>query len=132
MSTIEGSVDMEGAVRPAYDQWTQCEELSRFLERVESMTQVGDDPRRRWVTEIDGVRRDWDDAEITVMFHRLDGSKTAVMLQLDVELEGGLERVHDALEIIDRRTASDGRRFTDVEKRERVTGELREDVGQTW
>src|ERR671910_717230 len=63
MSTIEESVDVEAPVRTAYNQWTQFEEFPRFMDGVESITQV-DETHLRWVADIGGVRREWD-AEIS-------------------------------------------------------------------
>src|SRR3712207_9193214 len=75
---------------------------------VERITQI-DETRTHWVTNIDGVKREFD-AEITeqhveervawtstsgdakhagvVTFHRLDDAKTRVMIQIDWEPQG--------------------------------------------
>ena len=124
MSTIEESIDVEVPVRTAYDQWTQFEEFPNFMEGVESITQI-DDTHLHWVAEIAGVRREWD-AEITeqhpdervawwatdgsanagvVTFHRLTDSTTRVMLQLDFEPDGLVEKVGDTFGFV-RRQAS--------------------------
>ena len=133
MSTIEESIDIDVAVRTAYDQWTRFEEFPSFMEGVESVTQL-DDTHLHWVAEIAGVRREWDaviaeqhpDARVAwtstsgtsnagvVTFHRLDESQTRVMLQLDVDPEGFVEKVGDALGIIRRRAAGDLRRFKEL------------------
>ena len=150
MSTIEESIDVDVAVRTAYDQWTQFEEFPRFMEGVESVTQV-DDTHLRWVAQIAGVRREWD-AEITeqtpdqriawdatsgttnagvVTFHRLDDERTRLMLQLDVEPEGLVEKAGDALGIIRRRATGDLERFKElIESRGRATGSWRGQVDQ--
>src|SRR5688572_27049162 len=116
MSTIQESVDVEVPVRTAYDQWTQFEDFPRFMEGVESVTQL-DDTHLRWVAEIGGVRREWQ-AQIdeqhpdervawhatdgatnagAVTFHRLDERTTRVMLQLDFDPDGMVETVGDKL-----------------------------------
>ncbi|HKY66782.1 MAG TPA: SRPBCC family protein, partial [Acidimicrobiales bacterium] len=59
MTTIEESLDVSVPVRTAYDQWTQFEEFPRFMEGVESITQV-DDTHLHWVAKIGGVTREWD------------------------------------------------------------------------
>ena len=148
MSTIEESIDIDVPVRTAYDQWTQFEEFPSFMEGVESVTQI-DDTHLHWVAEIGGVRREWDaviaeqhpDERVAwtsttgtsnagaVTFHRLDDVSTRVMLQLDVEPEGFVEHVGDALGIIRRRAAGDLGRFKDlIEQRGAADGGWRGDV----
>ena len=150
MSTIEESVDVEVPVRTAYDQWTQFEEFPRFMDGVESVTQI-DDTHVHWVAEIAGVRREWD-AEITeqhpdervawtarsgqhnagvVTFHRLSDTSTRVMLQLEVDPEGFAETVGDALGFIRRRAVADLGRFKEMmEERGTETGAWRGEVDQ--
>ena len=148
MATIEESVDVQVPVRTAYNQWTQFEEFPRFMEGVESVTQV-DDTHLRWVAEIAGVSREWD-AEITeqhpdqrvawrattgsenagvVTFHRLDDSTTRVMLQLEFEPDGIVEQAGDKLGCVKRRAVGDLERFKGfIEERGRETGGWRGDV----
>jgi uncharacterized membrane protein len=148
MSTIEESIDIEVPVRTAYNQWTQFEEFPTFMEGVESVTQI-DDTHLHWVAEIAGVQREWD-AAITeqhpdervawtstsgasnagvVTFHRLDDTKTRVMLQLEVEPEGFAERAGDAMGIIRRRAKGDLGRFKElIEGRGTASGAWRGDV----
>ena len=150
MSTIEQSIDVEVPVRTAYDQWTQFEEFPRFMEGVEKITQLSD-TRTHWVTEIAGVRREFD-AEITeqepdqriawttvdepkqagvVTFHRIEDGKTRVMLQLDFEPEGFVEKAGDALGIVKLRTKGDLERFKEfIEGRGSETGAWRGEVEQ--
>ena len=148
MTTIEQSVDVQVPVRTAYDQWTQFEEFPRFMEGVESVTQL-DDTHVRWVAEIAGVKREWD-AEITeqhpdervawkategadnagvVTFHRLDDDTTRVMLQLDFEPEGLVESAGDALGFVRRRAEGDLMRFKEfIEAEGTETGAWRGEV----
>lgn len=148
MATIEESVDVQVSVRAAYNQWTQFVEFPRFMEGVESVTQV-DDTHLRWVAEIAGVSREWD-AEITeqhpdqrvawrattgsentgvVTFHRLDDSTTRVMLQLEFEPDGIVEQAGDKLGFVKRRAVGDLERFKGfIEERGRETGGWRGDV----
>jgi len=133
MSTIEESIDIDVPVRTVYDQWTQFEDFPSFMEGVESVTQV-DDTHLHWVAEFAGVRREWD-AVVTeqhpdervawtstsgtsnagvVTFHKLDETRTRVMLQLDVDPAGFVEHVGDALGIIRHRASSDLGRFKDL------------------
>jgi uncharacterized membrane protein len=148
LTTIEQHIDIDVPVRTAYDQWTQFEEFPTFMEGVESVTQV-DDTHMRWVAEIGGARREWD-AEITeqhpdhriawrstdgttnagvVTFHRLDDSRTRVMVQIDHEPEGVIEKAGTALGFDSRRVKGDLERFKDlVEARGAPTGGWRGDV----
>ncbi len=148
MSTIEESIEIERPVRTVYNQWTQFEEFPSFMEGVESVTQL-DDTHLHWIAEIGGVRREWD-AVVTeqhpdervawrstngtsnagvVTFHKLAEDRTKVMLQIDVDPEGALERVGDALGIIRRRASGDLERFKElIETRGQESGSWRGDV----
>ena len=148
MSTIEESIDVEVPLRTAYDQWTQFEEFPNFMEGVESITQI-DDTHLHWVAEVAGVRREWD-AEIAeqhpdervawwatdgsvnagvVTFHRLSDSTTRVMLQLDFEPDGLVEKVGDTLGFVRRQAVGDLGRFKEyIESRGDQTGAWRGDV----
>lgn len=148
MSSIEESIEIGVPVRAAYDQWTQFEEFPRFMEGVESVRQI-DDTHLHWVAEIAGQRREWD-AEITeqhpdervawvstsgqkhagvVTFHRLADDRTKVMLQLDHEPEGMVDKAGDALGFVTRRAKGDLERFKDlIEERGTATGGWRGDV----
>jgi uncharacterized membrane protein len=148
MSTVEQSIDVEVPVRTAYDQWTQFESFPQFMEGVERIEQLTD-TRTHWVTKVGGVTREFD-AEITeqhpdervawravdgpqhagvVTFHRLDAGATRVMLQMDVEPEGVVEKVGDALGAVKRRTKGDLERFKAfIEDRGSETGAWRGEV----
>ena len=148
MSTIEESIEVAVPVRTAYNQWTQFEEFPRFMEGVEEIRQL-DDTHVHWKTKIAGVEREFD-AEITeqhpdhriawrsvggtqhagvVTFHRLSDETSRIMLQLDSEPEGPVEKVGDALGILKRRIKADLERFKDmIESRGAETGAWRGDV----
>lgn len=150
MSTIEESIDVDVAVRTAYDQWTQFEEFPRFMEGVQSITQITP-TRTHWITEIAGVTREFD-ADITeqepdqrvawrsttgpthagaVTFHRLGEGRTRVMLQLDIHPEGITETVGDKLGFVKRRAQGDLERFgAFIESRSSETGAWRGEVRQ--
>jgi uncharacterized membrane protein len=150
MSQIIESIDVDVPVRVAYDQWTQFEEFPKFMEAVEKVEQL-DDTTLQWTAEIAGVRKTWK-ARITeqtpdqriawtsiegaknagvVTFHRLDDRKTRVTLQLDVEPEGPVESVGDALGIVGRQAKEDLKRFKEfVESRGVATGAWRGEVRQ--
>ena len=150
MSTVEQSVEVAVPVRIAYNQWTQFEEFPQFMEGVESVTQI-DETHLRWEANIAGVQRGWD-AEITeqtpdqriawkattgttnagvVTFHRIDDDRTRIMLQLDVEPEGLVEKAGDALGLIRRRATGDLERFKElIEQRGQESGAWRGEVEQ--
>ena len=148
MSEKEKSIEVEVPVTVAYNQWTQFEEFPRFMEGVEEVRQV-DDQRLHWVAEIAGQKREWD-ATITeqipdvriawkgegeasntgvVTFHKLDDSKTKIMLQLDWEPEGLVEKAGDALGVAGHRIEGDLKRFKDfIESRGSETGAWRGEI----
>ena len=150
MATIEESVEVEVPVRTAYNQWTQFEEFPRFMEGVEEVRQLND-TKVHWVAEIAGQRREWD-AEITeqtpdqriawcategatnagvVTFHRLDDGRSKVMLQLDFEPEGAVEKVGDKLGLVKTRAKGDLKRFKAfIESQGRESGAWRGEVDQ--
>ncbi len=150
MANIEKSIDVRVPVRTAYNQWTQFEEFPRFMEGVEEIEQL-DDQHLHWVAKIAGKREEWD-AEITeqtpdqriawrsltgdenagvVTFHKLDDSKTRVMLQMDYKPEGVVESAGNALGFVGRRIEGDLERFKEfIESRGHETGAWRGNVQQ--
>jgi uncharacterized membrane protein len=150
MSTIVESIDVQVPVRTAYNQWTQFEEFPRFMEGIERVEQL-DDTRLHWVAKIGGKTKEWD-AKITeqtpdqrvawtattgtdnagvVTFHRLDDASTRVTVQMDLEPEGAVESVGDAVGIPERRVKGDLERFKEfIESRGRETGAWRGEVQQ--
>jgi uncharacterized membrane protein len=150
MAKIEQSIDVDVPVRVAYDQWTQFEEFPKFMKNVESVTQL-DDTRLHWVAEIAGKRKEWD-ATITqqepdqriawastsgaenagaVDFHRLDDRKTRINLTMDIDPEGVIENVGEAVGVPDRSVAGDLDRFKElVESRSGASGAWRGTVQQ--
>lgn len=148
MSTIEQSIEVEVPVRVAYDQWTQFETFPAFMEHVEEVRQL-DATHLHWRARMWGREEEWD-AEITeqhpdhriawrstsgarnagvVTFHRIDDDCTRVMLQLDVEPEGVVEKVGDALGVVKANTKADLGRFKElVESGRAPTGAWRGDV----
>ena len=151
MSEIIETVDVNVPVRTAYDQWTQFETFPKFMEGVERVEQL-DDTTLRWTAEIAGQKRTWK-ARITeqtpdqriawtstegaknagvVTFHRLDDNKTRVTLQLDVDPEGPVENIGDALGFVQRRAKGDMERFKEfIESRGSETGAWRGTVKQS-
>jgi uncharacterized membrane protein len=131
MSTqVLDSIDVDVPVSTAYNQWTQFETFPKFMEGVERIEQISP-TKTHWVTKIAGVERQFD-AEVTeqhpdervawttengthqsgvVTFHRISDSTTRVTLQLDHEPEGFVEKVGDALGIVQRRVKGDLKNF---------------------
>jgi uncharacterized membrane protein len=150
VSTIEQSVEVDVPVRTAYNQWTQFEEFPRFMDGVEQVQQLTD-TRLHWKAKIAGAEREWD-AEITeqvpdqriawktmsgaqndgvVTFHRLGDMRTKVMLQLEFDPEGFVEKAGDALGVVRARTHGDLARFKDfIEARGTESGAWRGEVRQ--
>jgi uncharacterized membrane protein len=148
MKTIEESIEIEVPVSAAYNQWTQFESFPRFMDGVERVVQK-DDTRLHWVADVGGETREWD-AEITeqhpdhrvawkaldqagpngvVTFHRLDDSRTKVMVQMEYEPEGIKESVGSAVGLDSHRVKGDLESFKDfIESRGAETGAWRGDV----
>jgi uncharacterized membrane protein len=148
MKTIEESIEIEVPVPTAYNQWTQFESFPQFMEGVERVEQK-DDTRLHWVAEIGGEKREWD-AQITeqhrdhrvawkaldqagpngvVTFHKLDDSRTKVMLQMEYEPEGMKESIGSMVGIDSHRVQNDLESFKDfIESRGRETGAWRGDI----
>ncbi len=151
MSSITESIDVEVPVRTAYDQWTQFEEFPQFMSAVERVDQL-DDQRLHWVAKVGGKTKEWD-ARITeqtpdqrvawtstsgadnagvVTFHRIDDNKTRVTVQMDVDPEGVIENVGDAVGVPNRQVKGDLERFKEfIESRGRETGAWRGEIKQT-
>jgi len=148
MSQIVETIDVDVPVRTAYDQWTQFEEFPLFMDAVEKVEQI-DDTHVGWTARIDGIQKRWT-AEITeqtpdqriawhavdgatnagvVTFHRLADESTRVTLQLDVEPDGPLEKIGDALGFVARQAKGDMERFKRfIESRGTETGAWRGSV----
>lgn len=148
MASVEYSVDVKVPVRTAYNQWTQFEEYPRFMEGVQEVRQL-DDKRLHWRAQIAGKEESWD-ATITeqvpdqrvawtsvngaknagvVTFHYLDPNTTKVMLQLDYEPEGAVEKIGSAIGVPQKRVEGDLKRFKEfIEARGHETGAWRGEI----
>ena len=150
MSTVEESIDVEVPVRAAYNQWTQFEDFPRFMDGVESVTQLADD-RLEWVAEIAGVRRQWiakileqvPDQKVAwaavegatnageVTFTEAGTGQAEVHLTLEYEPEGFVEGVGDRLGIVERQAEGDLERFKEfVEAHPRAAGAWRGSISE--
>ena len=136
-------------VRVAYDQWTQFESFPNFMSGVESITQL-DDKRNHWVTKVAGQTREFDteiveqhpDERIAwkstggdtthagvITFHRLDDTHTRLMIQIDWQPEGVLEKVGSVVGADDHRVRADAKKFKEfIESRGTPEGGYRGDV----
>jgi uncharacterized membrane protein len=149
VSTVEESIDVDVPVGIAYAQWTQFESFPQFMSGVESVSQL-DDRRLHWVIDVAGVKREFD-AEITeqhpeervawkstdgtthagvVTFHKLDSSKSRVMVQLDWAPEGLVEKVGAAVGVDDRQVTSDLKRFKKLVETDPTAGGWTGDVAR--
>jgi uncharacterized membrane protein len=145
MSRIIEEIEVGVPIRVAYDQWTQFESFPRFMEGIDRVLQL-DDTTLEWTASIGGRVKHWR-AEIVeqrpddivawrstegahndgaVRFESLGSARTRVILQLDVEPEGLVEKAGDALGVVERRVRGDLERFRDfVESRGQATGAWR-------
>jgi len=145
MSTIEKSIDVNVPPRTAYNQWTQFEDFPKFMEGVQAVRQL-DDKHLHWRTNIGGREKEFR-AEITeqipdkriawhsqsgpwhggvVTFHALNDRQTRVMVQMEYEPEGVVEKAGDFLGVTSRRVEKDLERFKQfIESRGMETGAWR-------
>jgi uncharacterized protein YndB with AHSA1/START domain len=137
MGATTHSIDINAPLRAVYNQWTLFEEFPRFMEGVEEVRQDG--PRNLfWKARIAGKEKQWE-AEILeqvpdqrivwqsidgtsnrgeVTFEPLDEERTRVILTMEYEPEGFLEKAGDALGIPSGRAEGDLKRFRDfIEER---------------
>jgi uncharacterized membrane protein len=151
MSEISESIEVAAPVREVYDQWTQFEDFPEFMGGVKRVTQL-DDRTLEWEAEIAGRDKRWR-AEIvqqepdeiiawrstsgarndgTVTFDRLADDRTRISLRLDVDPEGPIENLGDALGFVSRQVIEDLGRFkTFIESRGQATGAWRGTIGAT-
>ena len=148
MAKIEESIEVNAALRAVYNQWTQFEDFPRFMEGVKEVRQL-DDKRLRWRAAIGGKEKEWEseiveqrpDERIAwtsrggawnaglVTFHRLDDTRTKVMLQVDYDPQGVVENVGDALGVVRARVKGDLERFKEfIERCGRETGAWRGEI----
>jgi uncharacterized membrane protein len=140
MSQIQQSVDVDVPVSVAYNQWTQFESFPHFMSGVESITQI-DDTRSHWEfdTEITeqhpderiawhSVGGDVEQAGV-VTFHRVSDSSTRVMIQIDWQPSGVIEKVGSAIDVDQLQVKRDAERFKKfIASRSQETGSWRGDI----
>ena len=129
---IQRWVDVAVPVQTAYNQWTQFEEFPKFMHRVVSVKHDEEERQKlQWEEKIWFSRRQWE-AEITeqipderiawrtvsgtshvghVTFHRLDDELTRVMVSIDFNPSGMMEKMASGLRFVKRAAESDLARF---------------------
>jgi uncharacterized membrane protein len=148
MSQVEESIEVEVPVSTAYNQWTQFEEFPKFMDTVDEIRQL-DDTRLHWVVSAGGRREEFDaviteqipDTRIAwkstdgpkhagvVDFHKLSDDKTQVMVIMDTEAEGMVEKAADAVGLVKRQVRGDLERFKKmIESRGEESGAWRGEV----
>ena len=150
MSSIEESIEVNVPVKTAYNQWTQFEDFPKFMENVLEVRQL-DDKHLHWRAKVAGDEKQWD-AEITeqipdkriawrsvsgarnggvVTFHKISDNETRIMLQIDYEPEGALEKLGDAMGGVRLQARSSLQRFKEMlEQRGAETGAWRGKIAQ--
>ena len=148
MSRFEHVINVDVPVRVAYDQWTQFESFPSFMEGVEKVVQR-DDKILEWTASVAGQRRTWT-AEIVdqtpdvriawkstsgadnagaVLFQPMGSHQTQVTLRMEVDPQGIVENIGDAIGAVDRRVKGDLERFkTFIEGRQQPTGAWRGEI----
>ena len=148
MSRIIEEIEVDVPVGVVYNQWTQFESFPQFMDGVDRVVQL-DDTMLEWTATIAGKTKHWR-AEIveqrpdeliswrstegaqndgSVRFDPLGPNRMRIVLQLDVEPEGFVEKAGDALGIVERRVRGDLERFKAfIESRGQATGAWRGQV----
>jgi uncharacterized membrane protein len=130
MSTIEKSIELNVPASTAYNQWTQFEDFPHFMEGVEQVRQIGD-KHLHWRVNVGGKKKEFE-TEITeqipdkriawqtrggtenagvVTFHRLNERMSRIMVQMEYDPQGFVEKAGDLLGVASRRVQGDLERF---------------------
>lgn len=119
MASHETSIKIDCPVRTVYNQWTQFESFPHFMNGVDTIEQI-DDTHTLWVVSLGGAKREFDaviteqsrDSRIAwksadgpshagvVTFHHIDDGHTKVVLQLDDDPQGVVEKAGEALGVV--------------------------------
>jgi len=142
MERIQKSIEVDRPLHQVYNQWTQFEELPRFMEGVKEVKQL-DDTRLHWVAEIAGKEKQWtakiieqipdhriawepESGEYTsgvVSFQVVGPDRTCVTLEISYDPKGFVENAGDAIGVVSRRIENDLERFKEfIENRGQETG----------
>jgi uncharacterized membrane protein len=148
MASVTEFIEVNVPKETAYNQWTQFEEFPKFMEGVESVTQI-DDTHLLWVAEVGGKRRDWK-AEIIhqepderiawkaedgngpdgmVTFEPVVPDATRITVEMTYEPEGLGEQLGSAIGVDSRQVKRELERFKElVESRGVESGAWRGEV----
>ncbi|MCA9847567.1 MAG: SRPBCC family protein [Dehalococcoidia bacterium] len=148
MARAASEIVVEAPLQQVYNQWTQFEAFPRFMGNVEQVQQI-DDRRLHWKAKIGGQDVEWD-AEIEeqvpddkivwrsldgamnyglVRFNQVDANQTQVHLEMSYEPEGVLQKMGDALGVLDRDVDEDLKNFKSfIEDRDAATGAWRGEI----
>jgi uncharacterized membrane protein len=127
---IQRWTDVAVPVERAYEQWSKFDEFPKFMHRVVSVEQTDDDKvdwqekiwfsKRQWQGEITDRRENdriaWKTVSGTshsgiVSFHRLDDNLTRVLVTVDFQPAGMLEKMASGLRFAKRAVQADLARF---------------------
>jgi uncharacterized membrane protein len=127
---IQRWTDVAVPVERAYEAWTSFEEFPKFMHRVLSVEQTDDDTldweekiwfsKRQWQGEITDRRENdriaWKTVSGTqhtgmVSFHRLDDNLTRVLVTVDFQPAGMIEKMASGLRFVKRAVQADLARF---------------------
>ena len=89
MEQLEHSIEVDAPITATYNQWTQFEDFPRFMEGVESVTQL-DDTHVHWVAEVAGKKKEWAAGDALGLVRR--------------RVEGDMERFKEFIEARGRET----------------------------
>jgi Polyketide cyclase / dehydrase and lipid transport len=127
---IQRWTDVAVPVERAYEEWTNFNDFPKFMHRVLNVRQRGDD-RVQWQEKIWFSKRNWE-GRITdrrendriawkttsgmshkgvVSFHRLDDNLTRVMVDMEFEPNGMMEKMASGLRFVKRAVQADLARF---------------------
>ena len=148
MERIEKTFEIDVPVRTVYNQWTQFEDFPRFMDGVKEVRQL-DDTHLHWRASFAGKEKEWD-SEITeqvpdqriawrstsgvpnagaVNFEPLNQGRTRVMVTMEYEPQGMMEKAGDAVGLVSHRLEDAVEKFKDlVESRGAETGAWRGEV----
>jgi uncharacterized membrane protein len=148
MASFERSIEINVPVSTAYNQWTQFEELQRFMDGVEEVRQL-DDTRVHWRASIAGQEEEWNATIIdqvpdqhvawrstsgsensgVIRFQPLGPNQTRVTAVIDYDPEGIVENIGDKLGFVGRRVEGALEQFkTFIEGRGAETGAWRGEI----
>jgi uncharacterized membrane protein len=148
VARIQKSIEIDCSLGTVYNQWTQFEGFSRFMEGIKRVTQLND-KQLHSEAEIAGKDKEWD-ARISeqisgqrieweseagenmsdiVTFKSLGPNRTWVNLELCYDPKGFVESAGDSVGLVPRRVENDLEHFKEfIENRRQETGAWRSSI----